>query len=137
VPPNRSESGNANSRHFYVKQFEYLIVDFKSFTSGGLRTPVGAILQAFATLFPIFLANDVGGSKPSAHHAAYPLVWLDSLFTAAPRNQQLEDLLIPAGNFDLLQINHGWPRQRGLKFAACGAVKEKARVSPKFRHTAQ
>jgi hypothetical protein len=35
------------------------------------------------------------------------------IFVAASRNQQLEELLIATGGFDLIQIDHDWPRQRG------------------------
>jgi hypothetical protein len=58
-------------------------------------------------------------------------------FVAASADQQLQHLLIAAGDFDLFQIDHDLPRRRRVEGPVCAAVNEKARVSPKFRHTAQ
>jgi hypothetical protein len=59
------------------------------------------------------------------------------VFVAATRDQQFQHLLIAAGDFDLIQVDHVLPLARGIEFAACGAEEWKASVSPKFRYPAQ
>jgi hypothetical protein len=59
------------------------------------------------------------------------------VFVPAPQDQQFQDLLIAAGDFDLIEVDHACLFAHRVKFAARSTREYKARVSPKFRWVAQ